>query len=318
VSITLSGSTYWSRPRLHRVEESGKGTILAWVRFGDNDDTQMFLFSVSNTLTVERDASNKIVVSGRNVTHGAKMLELTSTTSYTESDTWYCIAASWDLAEGEGHLYVNREDDLASSTVTSSFVDLDAPPAVLGAQYDYTLGWVGDIHEFVFWDAKYLDLSDSDEIIKIISSDGLDDYANPGPTSSTPKPVGLGERASMPFNQPATVLFSGAFTGNRGTGGKFTQTGTFDWVDADDDVSTYRQSGAPNAVPGQRSFDSERTGWTYARHDTFVERRSGLSDFGKRLGISERAHRSRRERPGHEQNFTRLIRGDEDDTEDRR
>lgn len=317
MSITLDGTSYWVRSgNLYRVSDSPRGTILTWVTIGDNDATQMYLFSHRDTLTLERDASNKIVVTGKNVPFGSAVLQLTSDTSYTNGSTWYGILASWDLSEGDGYLYINRSADLASSTIVDTNVDLTANPTVFGAKFDETLGWVGNVHEFHLWD-EFLDISDEDEIIKLISSDGLTDYTNPGPTSGTPKPVGI-QGFGPPFYKPPLISFYGAFTGNKGTGGDFSQTGSFGWVDLEDDISTYRQSSTPRARPGQRSFDSERTGWTWARHETFVERREGLSDMGKRLGIPERKDRTRDERPGHEQNFTRLIRGDEEDSEDRR
>lgn len=278
----------------------------------------MYLFSTAGrTLTFERDASNNIVVTGRSTGNGSAIITLTSDTTYTDSDTWLGVLASWDIPNSKGYLYVNRSSDLGSSSFTSTVgIDLDVAGYYFGGDPNYT-NWVGDVHDFYFWD-DYIDISDSDEIVKLISSDGVTDYANPGPTAGTPKPVGI-QMWGPPFYKPPIVAFCGAFTDNKGIAGHGSWVGSFDWIDTDDDdVQTYRQTGARNARLGERSFDSERTGWTYARHDTFIERREGLSDFGKRLGIAERKARTRQERPGHENTFSRLIWGSEDDSEDRR
>lgn len=320
MSITLDGTVYWIHTgALKGVGESDAGTILAWATVGDNDGAAQYLFSINDDrLSLQRNASNKIVVTGKN-SSGTTILTLTSDTSYTSaSTTWLGILASWDLSAGVGYLYINRAADLASSTLTSGDVDLNSTPVGFGARSDATLGWVGSVEELVFWDGKYLDISDSDEIIKLTSSDGVTDFVNPGPNAGVTKPVGLGAQASQPFYQPAAVIFSGAFTDNRGTGGDFAKTGSFSWVAIADDIDTYRQSSTPDAIPGQRSFDSDKTGLTYPRHKTYIEKRPGHRNYGQRLGIAERSKPFRDEYPGRSGRFRGLLYQPEDDSEDRR
>ena len=70
------------------------------------------------------------------------------------------------------------------------------------------------------------------------------------------------------------------------------------------------------AIELSRSFDSEISGFTFAREDTFIERRDGLTTKGLRLGQSEMDNRTRLELP--ERTFNQFVFPDrEEDVEER-
>jgi hypothetical protein len=102
---------------------------------------------------------------------------------------------------------------------------------------------------------------------------------------------------------------------NRGTGQNFTINGT---PATSRGPLIYRQS-ALKPTPGERWFDSEQSGFSYPRSETFIEQREGIPSYGKRLGKDERDEKTRQERPG--LSFSQIILGTpglEDDSEDRR
>jgi hypothetical protein len=222
-------------------------------------------------------------------------------------------------------LYVNGTDDLDTSTLTDATLDYtSAGPWSIGvSDPDSTQVFplYADLLDLVFWPGTYIDFSDSDTMNLALSTDGLTNsdytptarYANPGPTAGVRKPVGYGVQATIPSDGvAAAVLFSGAFAKNNGTGGVFSQTGV---IDQNDNMRTYRQS-STKQVPGQRSFDSEISGFTYAREDTFIEQRDGLTTKGLRLGQQERDARTRLELP--DRTFTQFIYPEhEEDIEER-
>jgi hypothetical protein len=68
-------------------------------------------------------------------------------------------------------------------------------------------------------------------------------------------------------------------------------------IDQGNDMQNYRQAATSMKNPGQRWFDSEISGFSFPREDTFVEQREGLTTKGLRLGTSEMDDRTRLENP---------------------
>lgn len=325
MAAEFDGSTSYllRNAQLAKISDSDAGTLLAWVYLdAGGDSSAQYIFSLAgDKLSLQRNAANKFVVTGKNAA-GSTILLLTSSTSYTGGSTWYQVLATWDLSAGAGYLYINRADDEAGSpTLTNGTIDYTASPVAIGAKSDATGLFDGRLLEVVFWPGFYSNISTQSNLIKFISADGLTDsdytptanYPAPGPTASTPKPVSYGVRGVVPSDGiEAAVMFSGAFAKNGGNGGIFTLNGT---IDQNDTMQTYRQSSTIQ-VPGQRSFDSEISGFTYPREQTFIERRDGLNTRGLRLGTSERDDTTRDEWP--ERRFDQIVFPDrEEDTEER-
>jgi hypothetical protein len=331
VAAVFDGSaTVLSRSAtLARLAGSKKVTVAGWGRLESDAASAahyiLYGASVSNVrLAVYTDSSHKLVVSGYNSSN-TEILHLITTNALTLA-AWFHFVASADLSAGTGHFYINGSDDQAtgSTTLTDDTIAFGANANAwyVGAAVNTTY-WDGRLYDLGLW-REYVDVSDADNLAGFISSDGVTDtsytpdatHLNPGPTAGTRKPVGYGAFASAPTSgtRPA-IFFSGGFTSNRGTGGPFALNGT---IDQETGPDIYRQS-ALYATPGKRWFDSERSGFSYPRSKTFIERREGHPNFGARMGVDERDEKGRHERPSH--TFARLLFHDDveaRESEDRR
>lgn len=313
---------------LHGVAASKLVTVEGWGRLESDASAAahyiLYGAAASVRFAVYTDSSHKLVVSGYNSSN-TEILHLISSAAMTLA-TWFHFVASASLSAGSAHLYVNGSDVEATGSTTKTDDTLDFGPNAT-SWYVGSSGsanyWDGRKYDLGFWPGVYVNVSDADYLAGFISSDGVTDtsyepdatHLNPGPTSGTRKPVGYGVDSSMPTAgvKPA-IMFNGPFTANRGTGGAFAVTGTIDQTTGPD---IYRQS-ARFPTFGQRWFDSEKSGFSYPRSQTFIERREGHPAFGRRLGIDERDEQSREDRPSH--SFRRLIFGDDEtrEEEDRR
>lgn len=319
MAVVFDGSTnYVNRTTtLAGVESSKKGVLAYWVKptaapgnvlLGINaggNRVGSSIEAVTGKITaVLRDSSDTVLWAAK------------TAADYADS-AWHHVAISWDLGSTTASIYVDRTlDSVDSTSPTDGTVDYAGVSEwIIGANTGGTANFLtGEIHDLAFWPGAYVDLSDADNLRRFVSSDGLTDYANPGPTAGTVKPVGYGADGSIPTQgtRPAIYL-SGPFTSNRGTGGAFTPVGGFAQATG---PRAYRQSPL-RATPGERWFDSDRSGFSAPRSETFIENREGIPSFGNRLRLSERDDRTRNERPG--LTFSRLILGDrEDDAEDRK
>jgi hypothetical protein len=193
----------------------------------------------------------------------------------------------------------------------------------VGATVDGTSKFDGKLYDLLLWPGTFVDISDADNLKYLVSSDGRTnadtgyEYQKYEPTGV--KPVGYGHDFSFPTTgvRPA-IAFSVGFTLNRGTGGPFTLNGTFESQSSPDNPNGYRGA-ARWATPGQRWFDSERSGFSYPRAETFIEDREGHPDLGKRMGLDERDEETRDIGPLRAASVSTLVRGgDEQDDEDTR
>jgi hypothetical protein len=221
------------------------------------------------------------------------------------------------------HLLVNRTSDLTANTYTDDTLAFYRGQK-LGVGATGNAGaspWNGEIAEVLFYPGVYLDLSVASVAANFASSDGQDESRvdqhrqNPGPDAG-PKQVGYGATGSLPSGGTNPYVYvSGNFEINKGTGPNFDINGA---PTASRGPLIYRQS-ALRSTPGERWFDSERSGFSYPRSETFIEQREGISSFGKRLGKDEEDAPTRQERPG--LSFSQIILGTpglEDDSEENR
>lgn len=296
------------------VVDSPKGTVAFWTKSAVPAGS-VYVLAIRNAadvavrgFQVTRGATGAWSIQGRNSADALKLV-LTSTVAGT---AWQQVLASWDLTAGAGKILINGVDATAAGgTFLSADIDYtrelttlfnaDAPAAA--GQY------VGDVYDFAFWPGLFVDLTVVAEVAKFISSDGLADYESQGPTATTRKPVAY----SSTLGRPA-VFFTGAFSHNMGTGGPFQDAAAFGGSTTEPAV--YRQSGSPDAHPGERSFDSDKSGFTYPRHKTFVERREGNPDYGLRMGLDERSSRTRDDEPGYKLSYFIFQTREEDDEDD--
>jgi len=225
-------------------------------------------------------------------------------------NVWHHVVASVDLSAASIKMYIDR---VAATLTTLTQVDenIDFRGASNGADI-WSLQQISlvaniKLYDVAFWPGLFVDLDTATELRKFISSDGQTDYGNPGPTAGTPKPVGY----PLGILGTPAVLFSGAFRHNLGSGGSFTYAGAYTSAAGPD---VYRQSGSPDAKPGERSFDSDLSGWTFPRSQTFIERREGNPHHGSRMGLSEKDDQSRQDVPSVA--YQQLIFSDDEEDEE--
>ena len=286
--------------------------ILQAVNSGGN----RFSIAVENT-------TGKLVVVARNSSNTTLYAAKTAT-NYADGN-WHHAAISLSLGSTLSNIYVDRtSDEVVSTGPTDGTIDwAGVTEWIIGANSGGTANFfTGELDDFVLFTDYYLDVTDATELNKIVSSDTRTHatrsdihWQSPGPDSG-PKQVGYGSDGSKISELNPPVLMLGKnFQINRGSGANFTVNGS---PAASRGPLIYRQS-ALRPTPGERWFDSERSGFSYPRSETFVEDREGLPGYGKRMGLDEKDETTRQERPG--LSFARIILGTpglEDDSEDNR
>lgn len=200
---------------------SGKvGTFSCWFRvYASDGGFKTFIEPGTATgpgIQVYRWNTNKIAIVGRNAANGT-ILSMASVTNYVNGMSWAHLLASWDLAAGVGHLYVNDADDRAAApTLTNDTIAYATPTEwTIGARHDGNIPFGGDMCDLYLNTDAYIDITNVTNRRKFITA-GL-------------KPVDLGADGSAPTgSQP--VIFQknplATWPTNVGYGGGFTLTGT--------------------------------------------------------------------------------------------
>lgn len=205
--------------------DSKSGILSVWVRFDSGTGAQRIIGSNGDNdqgfESQRRSSSGAFEIIGRNAA-GTDILLLRTSASFVAGATWRHFLASWDLATGAGHLYVNDVSDLGSSTLTNDTIDYaEDNYGVGGNPVSGAVKLDGALAELYFAPGQYLDLSILANRRKFISNTG--------------KPVWLGANGSAPTGTAAIVYLHldnseavANFATNRGTGGNFSITGTLE------------------------------------------------------------------------------------------
>ncbi len=325
MAVTLDGSTdYYLRSAGLKGAADGKvGTFACWLKRASTPGSVENLFSISQGSSerffVRRTAADTIEIGGSNASGSSIMLFASSALATTTDSDYRHLAVSWDLANSNFQVFIDRTSSLGTTTTqTDDNIDYTGDTAALFARsHDGARFWNGDVSEVYLDITTRLDLSSSDVLGRLVSQDNTSNSqgsflkSEPGDQF---KPVGYGHDVSLPTNKRPLVYVSGTSTSmgqNRGTGGDFVMQGTPAF---DEGPTSYRHH-ARFATHGRRWFASDRSGFLYPRQDTFIERREGIPSQGERLGQDERDARTRNERPGI--TFSSLIFSDrEEDTEE--
>jgi len=310
VAVTTDGSLYSQRVGvLNGVSDTKKVSGSAWIKrttsataeylwAGKNDsDTVNFAFYI--------DSSDQVNVLGLN-SSGTTILQLI--TDDTIADTkWHHVCFSADLENSLAYVYIDRTAaTLGTSTTTDDYIDCkNCTTWTIFDDGNATGVFTGSADDFLLWHSSYIDLTDEDTLRRLISSDGITNYGNSGPTAGTPKPVGYGPGGVGPTDgTEAIIVFTSSFLVNGGTGGAFTVSGTLSSARA---PSAYRES-ADWITPGERWFDSDRSGFSYPRT------RMLRDDEGRRIGYDEEDEPDRDD--SREIDMGPLVYGNEEDYED--
>ena len=315
----FEGATYLRRlVPLKEVASSKKLVISGWFRCangeggtiliggagsGSTDKINLSLSQSTGSFTfLVRNSSNTV------------LWQIATVTAF-DDDSVHHLGISADLGNSRGQVYI--DGTVQSLTVSQALTDgtiafADQVEWVFGAHWaGGSPLFTGSCYDFAFWPGVSIDLSDTDELHKLVALDSQRLATSP----SNVKPVGYGSEGCY-LDTRAAVIFSSGFRKNVGVGGDFALVGTVGEDSAEEAAPSGYRLAARWPTPGERWFESEQTGDPFPRSQTFIETREGLSSHGKRLGLEEMDAPTRRERPG--LNFSDLVLGteEEDDDED--
>lgn len=325
MSAIFDGSaTYLLRSSaLKDVAASKSGTIAFWFKTSTASSA-----CILQAATVASQSRMRINVSSAGVEMNLLTADLdlswkASTDTDPTDGNWHHLAAAWDLANTNALLYL---DGLVDQTDTTGPQDESIPwedvtQISIGATVNGATFFNGKIYDLIFWPGTFVDLSDATELRKLVSSDGTsiaasDPFGAGEHIATIPsgvKPVGYGHDASFPTGVAPAVYFSNDWRINRGTGGPFTVVGDFGTESSPDNPNPYRLASRGGKV-GERWFDSEKSGMSAPRGETFIERRPGHPDFGKRLRTKDERDEDTRDLSPHDRAFVSLLNPREDDS----
>ena len=312
----FEGATYLQRTvPLVEVESSKKGLISCWFRAANGEGGTLLVGGAGATeyIKLSLSPSTGFIDFVVKDSAGTTLWDVTTDDAYDDDD-FHHLAISMDLGGSRGQVYVDTvaADLTANTALTDGTVAYaSATEWVAIAGLAGATPFTGSGYDFAFWPGISIDLSDEDEIHRLVAIDSNRIKTDP----SDLKPVGYGLEG-RDLGAAAAMMFSSGFRKNVGAGGVFVLTGLVG-EDQADEVAPSGYRFLPRwRTPGERWFASEQSGDPYPRSQTFIENREGLTSFGKRLGLEEMDAPTRRERPGF--NFTDLVLGldEEDDDED--
>lgn len=218
------GGAYFDGSNDYLTREAGltdaadgkKGTLVAWVTFDATASAvEYILANTGLALALRRNADGTIELLAEN-SGGSVILDISTVEAYNDTDTSYCIMASWDLGTpGSQFLYVNDVSDLATTTFTNDTIDYTVANWAVGADVSGTNKLAGNIHSLWLDTTSNLDLSIEANRRRFRDDSGV--------------PVALGQGGQIPLGSQVILYLQNPYTAfqyNRGTGGDFTVTGT--------------------------------------------------------------------------------------------
>jgi hypothetical protein len=246
-AVKFNGTSNWlNNAGLTSIANSKKGSLSCWIRLDSNADQYIFtigsgpkfrMLLVSGQFQISALNSSNVVILGMH-----------TTLTYSSGSTWYNILASWDLSTATTNLYINSVSDKTTSTATNDTINYadTAVNTFIGRANAGSL-FSGALAELWFDPTSTIDFTNASNRAKFISG-GF--------------PVNLGSDGSTPTGTaPIVYLKSMASVcgTNSGTGGNFTQNGTFAIASsAPSDASPTQYSGSISVI------DSGNSPHTYA------------------------------------------------------
>lgn len=188
------------------------GTVSFWFEMnGGNGSLQYFMQNPNGFFWVSRDADNKISVYGYS-TGSANVLRMRSSTTYTADGNKHHFVASWDLAAGVGHMYVDGASvkDATQDIFTNTNIDYTQGNWGIGGRSDTGANKINADLGQAYFTNQYVNVPAN------IASFYNSGPVNMGPTGNLP----TGTDALIYLNNPYT-----SFETNLGTGGNFTENG---------------------------------------------------------------------------------------------
>lgn len=172
-------------------------------------------------VVLEGSVDDKIHIYGYDPPDGVNLvLDMQTNSTFASSGTWRHILASWDLAAGVTHLYIDDASDKTTNTATDSNIIYNTGRWTVGEDDSVnSFKWNGDIAELYFAPGQYLDFSVASNRRKFRTSGG--------------KPVDLGSTGSTPTGSAPLIYLHlndgeavANFATNDAGNGNFSITGT--------------------------------------------------------------------------------------------
>jgi len=203
------------------------GTLSLWLRLNSGASptaTYNILYASGAWFYLNRNTSGKLLISGTDDSPFGEVLNISTTTSVTDTK-WHHFIASWDLAASpSAHIYLDGVEDLTQTTLTASReVDLTRGDWGVGASDGGSNPFWGDIAQLWF-STEYVNLSDRSNLEKFIHQVGGAVY-----------PVDLGSDGRFPTGTSPVLYLpnpAASLGTNAGTGGNLTEVVGSSVVDA--------------------------------------------------------------------------------------
>lgn len=213
-SVVFDGATSLARgANLDGLIDGKAGTLSYWVKFNGDDGVEQSITENDGAFFNSRKlVDNTIKVQGFN---GGEILLLPSNSTFTVASGWVHVLASWDLANGLGHLYIDNVSDLGTPVLTDDTIDYARADWLVGVNSALTFDLNADMADLWF-DDNFIDITDDAERAKFINA-------------TTLLPVDLGDDGQLPTGTTPILSLNKSTTGgwedNRGSGGGMTVTG---------------------------------------------------------------------------------------------
>ena len=217
MGVLLDGSSdyYLRGGDLTGAVDSKSGITSFWLKLspGSDGNSLYVLQGTADAFYVLRTNVNAMRFVAKNVATSNRVF-LVSSAVAVEAGGWKHYLASWDVATGASHLYVDDVSDLASETNINDALNYTTDEASIGATTIGTNKLDGVLSELYFAPGQYLDFSVEANRRKFITAEGT--------------PANLGADGSLPTGTAPLIYCAGgkdAFPANYGTGGSFSAVG---------------------------------------------------------------------------------------------
>lgn len=218
-AVNFDGTNDYGAALLASISDSKSGIVSVWNKAGTTGGNNFFIYTnTGGYVNIYKNNVDKYIIEAYNAA-ASQILLLTSNTAYTAN--WRHIAASWDLAAGLAHLYIDGADDEGAGTVkTNDTIDYTRASHSVGATVLGASLYNGDMAELYFAAGQYADITVPATLQKWRRSNGTP--ANLGTDGSTP----TGTAPTALWRCAAGAAAGTFYTDVSGNGNTLTEVGT--------------------------------------------------------------------------------------------
>lgn len=216
-AVTFDGTNDWlsKSAEFTGLADSKSGIFSCWFNVGGGAGTYRYLSSwVSGANNIYLTTGNVLRFQMAN-SAPAVVMDMSTAGTFGVSATWHHVLASWDVATGAQHLYIDDVSDKTGTSYSNTTIDYTRGSHATGAWKVTGEGkWNGDLAECYFAPGQFLDFSSAANRRLFIDAAG--------------KPVDLGSDGSAPTGTAPIQFHTGptaTWHTNAGSGGGMTENG---------------------------------------------------------------------------------------------